>query len=371
MAYGGVETALLNWLKTIDRKRFEVHLFCFANPGGSEQPFVDHAADHGVAVTRLPWHRGKPVLSSGKLLASEIRQRGIEIIHAHNTYANLVTLVAGKLSGAKTVTTAYVWGKFGWKRAVLQWLDEITLRCFDKVTAHCEQTFRETVARGFPAGELELTVCGFEERPVTIDPQERERRRAELGAGSGHFVMANIARFWPEKAQDVLLRAMASVVKTRPEARLWLVGVGPEQKRIEDLCKQLQLDEYVSFLGFRKDLPELLALVDLQVHPSDMEGVPLAICSGMAAGLPIVATEVGGLSEVLQQGQSAILIPPRDPERLAEAILEMMDSPETRCRLGRNARTFIEQEYSLSAATRRLESIYVKMLHAQASPAAA
>ena len=182
MAYGGVETALLNWLKTMDRNRFEIHLFCFANPGESEKPFVDQAIELGFDVTCIPWHRGKPIWSSGRLLAKEIQKRGIHIIHAHNTYANLVTLVAGKLTKAKTVTTVYVWGNFGWKRAVLQWLDQITLKRFDKVTAHCEQTFRETVARGIPASELELTVCGFSERTVTFDPGERVRRRAEMGA---------------------------------------------------------------------------------------------------------------------------------------------------------------------------------------------
>jgi glycosyltransferase involved in cell wall biosynthesis len=369
IAYGGVETALLNWLKTMDKNRFEVHLFCFANPGESEKPFVDHAIDHGFDVVRIPWHRGKPIWNSGKLLAAEIRKRGIQIIHAHNTYANLVTLVAGKLTTAKTITTVYVWGKFGWKRAVLQWIDQITLKRFDKVTAHCEQTFHETVARGIPASELELTVCGFSERAVALDPRERVRRRAEVGAGTDHFVMANIARFWPEKAQDVLLSAMAQVVKTRPDARLWLVGVGPEQERMQELCRELGLQPYVSFLGFRRDLPELLALVDLQVHPSDMEGVPLAICSGMAAGLPIIATSVGGLVEVLKDGQSAVLVPPRQPERLAEAILSLMASPDTRFRLGRSAFKFIEQEYSLTAATRRVESIYTRMLSGESSPA--
>src|SRR5688572_17461295 len=77
MAYGGVETALLNWLKTMDKERFEVHLFCFANPGESEKPFVDHAVDLGFKVTRIPWHRGKPIWKSGKLLATEIQKRKI------------------------------------------------------------------------------------------------------------------------------------------------------------------------------------------------------------------------------------------------------------------------------------------------------
>jgi glycosyltransferase involved in cell wall biosynthesis len=122
------------------------------------------------------------------------------------------------------------------------------------------------------------------------------------------------------------------------------------------------LNGAVQFLGFRADLAELLALADMQVHPSDMEGVPLAVCSGMAAGLPIVATRVGGLPDILAHERSAILVEPRNAEAAAEAILRLMDDHTKRRALGLEARRFIEDEYSLAAATAKVEAVYRDML---------
>jgi glycosyltransferase involved in cell wall biosynthesis len=362
MAYGGIETAILNWLTMMDKSRFEVHLFCFANPGETEKPFVEAAAAAGFTVNRIPWNRWKPVIRAGRIMAGHIRRLNIQILHCHNTYAQLVAIVAGKLTRAKTVTTVYVWGNFGWKRALLQRIDQISLRFIDQVSAHCEETFRETVKRGVPPDKLKLLICGFAGQPVVLPNTERHARRGGLGVQPEDFVLINVARFWPEKAHDVLLRAFRLILKRRPKAKLWLAGVGPEEGRIRAMCMELELDESIRFLQFRKDLPAILALADLQVHPSDMEGVPLAVCSGMAAGLPIVATAVGGLVEILRHNKSAVLVEPRNPVQLAEAVLELMDDKEKRDSLGLAARAFIEREYSLSAATARVEAVYLEMM---------
>ena len=362
MAYGGVETAVLNWLKTLDQSRFEVHLFCFANPGATETPFVEAAAAGGFTVECVPWGRSKPVFRAARVMAGHVRARGIDVLHCHNTYAQLVAVLTGRLTRVKTITTLYVWGAFGWKRRVLQWLDRISLRFLDQVSAHCEQTFAETVQRGIPASRLRLLTCGFTQEPVELPPGERDRARGELGAGPQDIVLINVARFWPEKAHDDLLKGFRMILNQRPNTRLWIAGVGPEEARIRALCEELHLSGNTVFLGFRKDLPRLLALADIQVHPSHMEGVPLAVCSGMAAGLPIVASGVGGLVEILRHEESAILIAPRHPEELAEAVVRLVDQPELGGELGRQARRFIREEYSLKAATERVEAVYEEVL---------
>jgi glycosyltransferase involved in cell wall biosynthesis len=362
MAYGGIETAVINWLKTIDRSRFEPHLFCFANPGNTEEPFVRAATEAGFSVTRIPWSRRKPVFRAARAMAFEVERHGIRILHCHNTYAQLVTIATARFTRVKTITTLYVWGKFGWKRSVLQWLDRFSLRFLDRISVHCEATLKETIRRGVPANQLRLLNCGFTAPVVVFDPEERRKRRAQIGAGPADFVLINVARFWPEKAHDVLLQAFRTIHTRRPEARLWIAGVGPLEPQIRDLCSKLDLDTAVRFLGFRADLPELLALADIMVHPSDMEGVPLAVCSGMAAGLPIVASRVGGLLDILRHESSAILVEPRNAPSVSEAVLRMMDEPALRQSLGNAARRFIEEEYSLSAATAKVEAVYREML---------
>jgi L-malate glycosyltransferase len=362
MAYGGVETAVLNWARTIDKRRFEVHLFCFANPGNTEQPFIEAAARNGFSVDRIPWSRWKPVPRAAHALAGQLRARSVQILHCHNTYAQLVALIAGRLAGVKTISTLYVWGDFGWKRNLLQWADRLSAPFLDEISVHCERTLADTVRRGFRGERLRLLPCGFEAAPVEFLPEERDRRRRELGAGPGDTVLIHAARFWPEKAHDVLLHGFRRIVDQRANVRLWLTGAGPGETGIRVLSDELGLSGQTRFLGFREDLSELLALADIQVHPSDMEGVSLAVCAGMAAGIPIVATRVGGLTEILRHEESALLVAPRRPEELAEAILWLADHPEQRRRLGSNARRFIEEEYSLKAATARVQAIYEEML---------
>jgi len=138
--------------------------------------------------------------------------------------------------------------------------------------------------------------------------------------------------------------------------------VGPEESNVRALATRLGLDDHVSFLGFRTDLPELLAAADIQVHSSDEEGVPLAILAGMAAGLPIVSTDVGGIAEVLRHERSGVLVPRRDPRRLAAALDDLVGDHLRRRVLGANAQRFLRDEYSLEASTARVEALYREVL---------
>lgn len=362
MAYGGIETALLNWMKTFDRNRFQVTLFCFSNPGKTEQPFIDAAKSYGFEVQTIPWNRRKPVFKAARLLTQAVREQKIEIIHSHNTYANLVTLFTARLAPIRTVTTLYVWGNFGFVRNALQWADRIMMRWFDVVSAHCKETYTQTLELGYPADRLKLFVCGYETHPVSMTISERNAGRAALNCSPSDFVFVNVARFWPEKAHDILLEGFRLVLRQHSNARLWLLGSGPEESSVRNMVEQMKLQDSVQFLGFRSDLERILAMSDVQVHPSDMEGVPLAVCAGLAAGLPVLATEVGGLSEIIRSGENGILIPPRDSQRLAQEMIHLLEDSQLRNQLGQAGKNFIQNEYSLKAAARHVEQSYLELV---------
>ena len=362
MAHGGVETALINWFTTFDPDRVEAHLLCFANPGASEQPFVDAAHRAGLAVHTVPWARHKPVLRAGRVMADFIRSHQIDLLHCHNTYANLAGLRAARLTGVKTLTTVYVWSQVGFKRRVLQWIDERMLSRFDQITAHCEAALRATVDRGVAESDIRLLTCGFADRVAHLTDDERQAGRAELGVATGDKVLIKVARFWPEKRHDVLLHAFKELLTRTPNLHLWIPGVGPEEGSVRSLADELGVSHRCRFLGFRTDLPELLAMADVQVHTSDEEGVPLAILSGMAAGRPIVSTRVGGIAEVVRDGHSGVLVPRREPETFAHAVHQLLQDPARQRRLGAAAQHFIETEYSLAAATDRVERLYEEMV---------
>jgi len=362
MAYGGVETALINWIRGMDAMRFAVHLVCFANPGGTEAPFVEAAERHGLTVEKIPWSRRKPLIRAARALARLLRVHQADILHTHGWYADFVGAIAKRLAPVKTITTLYVWSDFDWRRNIIQRIDQHVIRTYDQITGHCEETSRRTIARGIPRERVKTLSCGFEANRVELSAAERLARRRAMGVADDTRVLVNVARFYPEKAQDALLRSFVRIRAHRPDAHLWIAGVGPLEESLRALSTSLGLDAAVSFLGFVRELPELLALADVQVHPAVIEGVPLAICSGMAAGLPIVASAVGGLPEVLENGESGVLVPPGDETRFADAVLDLLARPEEAARLGHNARRFIENDYSLPAAVRRVEQTYDELM---------
>lgn len=362
MAYGGVETTVLNWTRALDPARFDVRLVCFENSDRSEQPFVDAAARLGLTVSKIPWGRHKPLIRAARTMARYIREWGVDVLHCHNPYGNLIGFLTRVFVPVRTMTTLYLWGEFGFRQKLLEAVDRLVLHSFDLVSAHCEQAVRQTVERGISEKNVKLLLSGFAEHPAVLSTSVREEARREFGAGRGDFVLLNIARFWPEKAHDVLLRGFRLILNSHPHAKLWLAGVGPLEQDTRSLAQSLELGDAVQFIGFQPNLPRLLALADMQVHPSHIEGVPLAICSGMAAGLPIVATAVGGIPEVIRSGRNGILVPPASPETFAQAVSTLLNDKVTRDHLGAEARRFIQEEYSLDAAARRLGQTYEELL---------
>lgn len=362
MAHGGVETALVNWFLTFDPNKVEAHLLCFANPGGTERPFIEAAARAGLRVDTITWGRHKPIWRAARETTAWIQKQGIELLHCHNTYANLVGLLAARGTGVRTLTTIYVWSGYGIKRRILQWVDERLLNYFDQVTAHCESARDATIKRGIKAERIRLLTCGFADRVAEMDGSTRAVRRAAMGIGPDDTVLIKVARFWPEKRHDVLMRAFQLLLRRNTNIRLWIPGVGPEEPRIKELAIALGVSDRCDFLGFRTDLPELLAMADIQVHSSDEEGVPLAILSGMAAGKPIVSTGVGGIPEVIEDGISGVLVAPGSPETFADAVYALMLNSPYQQALGHRAQRFIKTEYSLAAATARVEQLYAEVV---------
>lgn len=369
VAYGGIETVIINWIRHADRRRFDLTLVVFENPGGggSEQPFIDMAERAGLAVRKICWGRLKPIRRSARQLRRILDEVHADVLHAHNTYADVVGWYATRNTPIKTVASLYVWSDFGWKRNVLQKIDEWVLKRFDLIATQCEQTRRDTISRGLPAHKTKVLINGFEPDPVRLTEAERQDRRRELGVENGQVVLAHTARLYPEKAHDHMLHCFRKIVGQRPQARLWIVGSGPLLNEVEALRHELGLEDTVKMCGFVDDLPACLRCVDIQVHPSHAEGVPIAICTGMATGLPVIASDVGGIWEMIKDGDTGLLVPPAGDEdfgqRFVDAVIRLIDDVDERRRLGQAARDFIANDYSLANATQQLENAYQRLVN--------
>ena len=364
MGYGGIETLIINWLTHIDPAKVDAKLVLFRNPGGTERPFLEAAERKGLRAEFIPWHRGKPVIRASKALQEIARKHGTQVIHSHNTYADMVAWWTARQMPVKTLGTVYVWDTkdFGIRRRILQQISGWIFKRLDMVTAQCEETIRDSEQWGLNPRNMRVQPTGYKIEPVNLSVDERNRLRAERGASPDDIVVCNVARFYHEKAHDFLIDCWAKIVAQAPNAKLWLYGIGPLEEDTRKRCVAHGILDSVRFMGFTSDLDNELALPDIQIHPARKEGIPLAIISGMAAGLPLVATRVGGIPEVVEDHVSGRLADYGDMQTIVDATVELIRNPDLRQRLGQGAKRFIVEDFSIEAAARVLEQTYLDLV---------
>jgi glycosyltransferase involved in cell wall biosynthesis len=204
-------------------------------------------------------------------------------------------------------------------------------------------------------------------RPPDVDA--RAAGRNALGLGSDARVVICVARFDPVKGVDLLIEAWPDVVAVIPSATLLLVGDGPLHASLEQRARALGLSGSIRFLGYRSDVESILGLADLSVVPSRSEGLSLAAIESMASGLAVVAARVGGLPEVVRDGETGLLVEPENPPALAAAVTRVLGDAALRTSLAATARRF-SLAYDLDAYCARLESLYRHLAGLDVSPPA-
>jgi glycosyltransferase involved in cell wall biosynthesis len=189
--------------------------------------------------------------------------------------------------------------------------------------------------------------------------------RSELGIGLDDVVVGSVGHLRPEKAFEVLVEAHSRIARTRPNAHLIIAGEGAERQRLEQEIERLGSRGKVHLLGLRDDVADVLAALDIAVCCSDYEGGPLSVMEYMSAALPIVATDVGGLPELIRNEESGLLVAPRAPAELAECVERLLSDPIRAERLGSRAREIYRDGYSIESWIDRLERLYAALLDAK------
>jgi glycosyltransferase involved in cell wall biosynthesis len=364
--FGGIESIVINWWKTFDRSEFDVFVACFCGDRDRERPFLAAAEAEGIPVLAVPWTRFKPFLGCARAVARIVREEQIDIIHTHAYYGDAVGALAGKLAGVKTIATVYVWGKYEFHRQIMQFIDWFSIQFMTRVTAHCRDTASRTYVLGKSPSEIEVLLPGYPHRRVRPSPAERLRKRHAAGIADDEVLLVNAARLAPEKAQDQLLHSFRTIHERYPKTRLWIGGVGLEsvEQELHRLRTEFGLEDAVDFVGFQQDFWSLLDVADMMVHPSHVEGIPQSIMAGMAAGLPIVASNVGGVSEVILHGKTGLIVPENDVDGFTRSVLTLLDDPEYARTLASAAARAIETELSTEAAVSKVQDLYRDMMTA-------
>lgn len=364
VCHGGIETLVLNWIKNFDLDLVDVHLAYFAGDRNREAPFLRAAELNGIEVLAVPWGKGKPFIRCARAVAKLVEDFEIDIIHTHAYYADAVGALTKALVPVKVVSTVYVWGRYELHRQLMQIMDWVSIQFHDAVTAQCRDTQRKTFWRLTPPSRIPILIAGFPAEHEAPSAEERKVLRRSQGIGDDDLLMVNVARLAPEKAQDQLLQSFRLVLDRHPRARLWISGVGLDQvqRSLNELRNRLGLESAVEFVGYRENLWPMLDAADLMVHPSHVEGVPIAVLYGMAAELPVIASRVGGLPEVIEHEHTGILVPESDVVGFADAVSRLIEDKDLSLAIGKAGRGFIQAEYSIQRAVRRVEHLYFEVV---------
>ena len=317
-------------------------------------PLREEAARLGVETDVLGGRNR--VLRAFKAVAA-LRRLCPDIVHGHNATSLQYSLLAKRFTRAKVVITCHGRGKADHREPA----PELWARV-DRVVC-----VSEAVARDAPTAVPEDRLCvvrnGVDAAAPTLS---REAARSTLGLGA-EFTAIIVARIDRLKGHETLLRAWADVLRAHPSAVLLIVGDGSERQAMEQLAVELGItgrratigkEGGVRFLGFRSDVADLLAAADLFVLPSLSEGLPLSILEAMSHGLPIVATDVGGIPELITEGIEGLLVRPKDGAGLAWAIGRIAASEQLRDTLGSNGRRRVKSEFSFDEMRRQYDAIY-------------
>jgi sugar transferase (PEP-CTERM/EpsH1 system associated) len=351
LAVGGTQIALLRLLTGLDRDRFSPTVACLYNGDGTVARRI-RALGIRVFDARMQCKADWLALLR---LTRWIRHVRPTILHTHLFHANLPGRILGRLAGVPIIVCSErtMATEREWRYCLNRITDPLTDRVVC-VSQHVADFFVQHV--GIPRHKVIVIPNGVALQDFELAPDEQAR--AALGLAPHQMLIGTVARLDPVKRLDILLQA----VKSLGDVYVVVVGDGPERVRLETISKLAGLESRVHFVGQQDDVRTWLATMDVFVLSSDWEGMPNAVLEAMAVGLPVVATAVGGTPEVVVDGVTGLLVPPRAPTSLAEAIARLLQDPALCRRMGQAGRERVAAQFDLVTTVHRTEALYQQLL---------
>jgi len=338
---GGMETFVARFLKTLRPTAYSVT--CVAP---FESSFTEALRDIGCTVhtALMP---DEPAWTAVQFVASLVRSQGADVIHAHLSNAHALAVLVSALTGVPVVATIH--GR------TIPILDLEAYRLGrSKLTVVCQPAYQHALLLGADPRDVQLIPNGVPENAFGVTPKGTAMQ-AQLGLPPTTPLVGFVGRLAPEKRPDVFVRACAQAIAAGVSSHFVLIGDGPLIDELKRLVKTLSVSGRVHFAGSQVNMCEVYASLSMLVSTSDSEGMPLCIMEAMAAGLPVIATAVGGVTDIISNGSTGLLIPPDRPHFCAEAIGTLWKDPDRREAMGVAGQRRAANRFSGRAANDALE----------------
>ena len=348
-APGGTQRQMIELLRRLDRRRFRVYPVCFHTEG----TWFQNVTAIGEPVAVFPIHGFRRPATAAQLLAFArwCRANSIAVLQTCEVYSNIFGLPAGALASVPV--------RIGSRRGFveprgLQQLQRAAYSAAHCIVANSRAAAERLRIEGIPQNKIELIPNGID--PAVFPPHEYSSRPRRI---------AMVACLREEKRIDVLITAASRILAHYPDAEFLIAGDGTCREQLVAQARESGVIDRFQFLGHRDDVPAVLAQADLFVLPSRSEASPNSVIEAMAAGLPVVASNVGGIPELVADGRTGRLVPPGNPNALAGALLDLLEHPERAAEFGRAGRRRIEQTYSFDRMVEQFETLYLTQLAAK------
>jgi glycosyltransferase involved in cell wall biosynthesis/peptidoglycan/xylan/chitin deacetylase (PgdA/CDA1 family) len=336
----------------------------------SHGPLTEALRAEGAEVLVFPMRKTYDLLAIYRIY-KVLRKYKIDVIHSHGLLVNILSRVASYLANTRvSISTAHIPLNLKSRKQaqnVLEKLmvpyylimDNLTSLFNQKVIAVSHAVKRDLMEQGVDPKRIVVVQNGID---LTRGRRNNQNTKGKLKRNGKNPIVGTITRLSPQKDIPTFLKMAALVIKDVPKTQFLIVGDGEKRKELQDLAEKLGLGDHVRFLGYRKDVPDLLKTFDIFALSSLWEGLPIVILEAMAAEKPVVATAVDGVAEVVEHGKTGLLAEPKRPDLLAKFAIELIRNPNRAKEMGKRGRERLERSFSINRVINTVEQIYLSQM---------
>jgi glycosyltransferase involved in cell wall biosynthesis len=351
---GGAQHNMLLGLPNLDPSRYKHILISIMDRMQMKHQFQQAGIEvHSLGLSK------KTDIAVALRLRSLLNTIRPDILHTYLIHGNVIGRIVGRLAGVPTIIGSEL--TIGQAGRIGRLATKLTNPLTDAVEVNSKTGGKSVVADlGVPESKIEIVLPGLDLDAFGRTDQ-RSLVRTELGVEDSEHLVLYVGRLRAVKGVEFGILAFAKAFAKNPHLKLALAGEGNQRRYLESLSEELRIENRVKFLGPRKDLPNVISACDSVIMPSLTEGFPRVAIEAMASAKPVIATRVGGTPEAIIHDKSGILVPSKDVEAMADAIVNVANNSELATRLGSAARERTEQHYSASKYVARLDEMYTRL----------
>ena len=351
---GGAEKFLLDMSPEYDFDKFSIS-YCTVFSEG-ENVFVRELRKRNLDCFEVKGAKFSDLPQTVRRLVEFMRSEKFDIVHTQLLHGSIVGQIAARIAKipVRVITRQYTTDCYHSGHRYLDKLDTYVAKKATKVIAISNAVRDDLIEQGVKADNIELIYNG-----IDLQPFNRKTSTASIRERfPDKYLIAFVANLNHRKGHEYLLQAMAELAVQYQDIHLLLIGEGNLRKKLEELTVELKIEENVSFLGYQPNVPELLKEVDLYVHASVLEPLGIAVLEAMAAGRCAVATEVGGVPEIIRDGQTGFLVPPKNAAALANAIRYARENAEQTAKIAKAGRKRVEEVFDIQTIVKKYQEVY-------------